>query len=150
MGSAGLNMKILVLNSGSSSLKFVLFKMSGEQVLISGTIDRIGISQSTVSFQESDKQPEVILGNIPDHGAALDTLFQVLTTGPVSDLMDIPSIAHRVAHGGKFRESVVITPEVPGPDSVNEPLFPASSPCNDIGNSGMFGENATRRTRGCL
>ena len=93
------------------SLKFVLFKMSGEQVLISGTIDRIGISQSTVSFQESDKQPEVILGNIPDHGAALDTLFQVLTTGPVSDLMDIPSIAHRVAHGGKFRESVVITPE---------------------------------------
>ncbi|MGO8822794.1 MAG: acetate/propionate family kinase [Desulfomonilaceae bacterium] len=105
-------MKILVLNSGSSSLKFILFKMSGEQVLISGTIDRIGISQSIVSFQECDKQPEVILGNIPDHGASLDTLFQVLTVGPISDLPDIPAIAHRVAHGGKFRESVVITSEV--------------------------------------
>jgi len=105
-------MKILVLNSGSSSLKFILFKMSGEQVLISGTIDRIGISQSMVSFQECNKQPEFILGNIPDHGAALDTLFQVLTVGPISALPDIPAIAHRVAHGGKFRESVVITPEV--------------------------------------
>ena len=86
--------------------------MSGEQVLISGTIDRIGISQSMVSFQECNKQPEFILGNIPDHGAALDTLFQVLTVGPISALPDIPAIAHRVAHGGKFRESVVITPEV--------------------------------------
>ena len=76
--------------------------MSGEQVLISGTIDRIGISQSMVSFQECNKQPEFILGNIPDHGAALDTLFQVLTVGPISALPDIPAIAHRVAHGGKL------------------------------------------------
>ncbi len=105
-------MKILVLNSGSSSLKFILFKMSDEQVLVSGTIDRIGISQSIVSFQEWNKQPEVILGNIPDHGAALDTLFQVLTVGPISALPDIPAIAHRVAHGGKFSESVVINTEV--------------------------------------
>jgi len=105
-------MKILVLNSGSSSLKFIMFQMSDEQVLISGTIDRIGISQSVVNFQEYNQKTKVIEGNIPDHGAALDTLFQLLTAGPISTLPDIPAIAHRVAHGGKFREPVVITREV--------------------------------------
>ncbi|MGC8604197.1 MAG: acetate/propionate family kinase [Desulfomonilaceae bacterium] len=108
----GTSMKILVLNSGSSSLKFILFQMSNEQVLVSGTIDRIGIPQSVVNFQEYNQKPEVIVGNIPDHGAALDTLFQVLTVGPISVLQDIPAIAHRVVHGGKFKNSVVVTQEV--------------------------------------
>ncbi|MGC8657898.1 MAG: acetate/propionate family kinase [Desulfomonilaceae bacterium] len=105
-------MKILVLNSGSSSLKFNLFQMRDEKILISGTIDRIGIPQSVVSFQEYGKDPEIIAGSISDHGAALDTLFQVLTVGPITALPDIQAVAHRVAHGGKFRESVVVSPEV--------------------------------------
>ena len=105
-------MKILVLNSGSSSLKFNLFQMRDEKVLISGTIDRIGIPQSVVSFQEYGQKAEIIVGHIPDHGAALDSLFQVLTVGPISTLPDIPAVAHRVAHGGKFRESVVVNQEV--------------------------------------
>lgn len=105
-------MKILVLNSGSSSLKFILFEMNDESVLISGIVDRIGIPGSILSFQEQGGRSDKISVNIPDFGAALDTLFQLLATGSISVLSEIPAIAHRVAHGGRFLESVIIGPEV--------------------------------------
>ncbi len=105
-------MKILVLNSGSSSLKFILFEMNDESVLISGMVDRIGISGSILSFQEQGGRSEEISVNIPDFGAALDTLFRLLAAESISALSEIPAIAHRVAHGGKFLETVIITPEV--------------------------------------
>lgn len=63
-------MKILVLNSGSSSLKFILFEMNDESVLISGMVDRIGISGSILSFQEQGGRSEEISVNIPDFGTA--------------------------------------------------------------------------------
>jgi acetate kinase len=105
-------MKVLVLNSGSSSLKFILFEMNDESVLISGMVDRIGISGSILSFQEQGGRSEEINVNIPDFGAALDTLFRLLAVESISALSEIPAIAHRVAHGGKFLETVIITPEV--------------------------------------
>jgi acetate kinase len=105
-------MKILVLNSGSSSLKFILFEMNDESVLISGMVDRIGISGSILSFQERGGRSEMISVNIPDFGAALDILFRLLAAESISPLSEIPAIAHRVAHGGKFLETVIITPEV--------------------------------------
>ncbi len=105
-------MKILVLNSGSSSLKFILFEMNDESVLISGMVDRIGISGSILSFQEQGGRSKEISVSIPDFGAALDTLFRLLAVESISALSEIPAIAHRVAHGGKFLETVIITPEV--------------------------------------
>ena len=86
-------MKILVLNSGSSSLKFILFEMNDESVLISGMVDRIGISGSILSFQEQGGRSEEISVNIPDFGAVLDTLFRLLAAESISALSEIPAIA---------------------------------------------------------
>ncbi|MCX5872554.1 MAG: acetate kinase [Deltaproteobacteria bacterium] len=121
-------MKILVLNSGSSSLKFILFDMHKEAVLVSGMVDRIGIPESIFSIQQSGGVSEVIQTNIPDHGAALGKLFEFLTMGPIPSLPNIPAIAHRVAHGGKFRESVVITPEVIDQITSMNRFFPLHNP----------------------
>lgn len=121
-------MKILVLNSGSSSLKFSLFEMRNEVVLVAGMIDRIGIPESIFSVSQSSGVSEVIQTNIPDHGAALDRLFEFLTMGPIPSLSDIPAIAHRVAHGGKFRESVVVTPDVIDQITSMNRFFPLHNP----------------------
>jgi acetate kinase len=106
-------MKILVINSGSSSVKYALFDMSDESVIFSGLIDRIGLEGSTHAFQwkhsSSKTQKETVITN---HGDALDELFATLLAGPVESLDELPAVTHRVGHGGKHQEAVVITPEV--------------------------------------
>ena len=121
-------MKILVLNSGSSSLKFTLFQMSDETVLISGTFERIGLPQSIFSFQEFGAPNETVVANIPTQGAALDTLFEALTAAPISALSDITAVAHRLGHGGKYRETKLIDTEVMDEIRKVTPFFPLHYP----------------------
>lgn len=122
-------MKLLVVNSGSSSLKYTLFEMKGERTLMSGTIDRIGLEGSYHSYELDESALVKHEIPIPDHGAALDELFHVLAhDGPLNSLDDLEIIGHRVAHGGKFKDPVRITPEVIDEIRRMTPFFPLHHP----------------------
>lgn len=122
-------MKLLVVNSGSSSLKYTLFEMKGERKLMSGTIDRIGLEGSYHSYELDDAPVVKHELPIPNHGAALDELFHVLAhDGPLDSLDDLEIIGHRVAHGGEFKDPVRITPEVIAEIRRMTPFFPLHHP----------------------
>ena len=108
-------MKILVINSGSSSLKYQLFDMEKEEVLTKGLCDRIGLEEGSVTHKrpgEADYKAEM---KIPDHGAALSTVLSLITDeklGVIGDISEIGAVGHRIAHGGeKIKSSAVIGEE---------------------------------------
>ncbi len=109
-------MVVLVLNCGSSSLRFKLYEMEGEEVLLEGIVERIGAVSSLVTVQVAGRKRERHGINAPDHGAALNYVLQLLQTReelPVRSLKDIGAVGHRVVHGGeRFAESVRIDEEV--------------------------------------
>jgi acetate kinase len=106
-------LKILVINSGSSSLKYTLFEMADESVLFSGTVDRIGLDGTTHSFQAGlEGNVETKEADINGHGEALDEMLSTLTSGPLENLNELPAVAHRVGHGGNYREAVQVDPDV--------------------------------------
>ncbi len=122
-------MKILILNNGSSSLKYNLFEMDGERTLMSGTIDRIGLDRSNHLYELEGSSP--VRRDLPvnDHGQALDELFHVLMEfGPISSLDELRVIGHRVAHGGKFKDPVRINPDVISEIRRMIPFFPLHHP----------------------
>ena len=108
-------MKILVVNSGSSSLKYQLFDMAQETVLAKGLVERIGSQGSVLTHQANGKKEKMEFES-PNHEAALRKVFDVLThtgTGVLKDIKEIDAVGHRVVHAGeKFASSVRITPEV--------------------------------------
>ena len=108
-------MKILVINSGSSSLKYQLFDMAQETVLAKGLVERIGSQGSVLTHQANGKKEKMEFES-PNHEAALRKVFDVLThagTGVLKDIQEIDAVGHRVVHAGeKFASSVRITPEV--------------------------------------
>ena len=108
-------MKILVLNSGSSSIKFQLINMEQESVLARGQVSRIGNEEPQLSYKnESEEIKEVI--NIDDHGEGLEVIKNYLLgeeTGVIESAEDIDAVGHRVVHGGeKYPESVLVTEKV--------------------------------------
>lgn len=108
-------MKILVINSGSSSIKFKLIDMDGEILLAEGLLERIGLPEGRIKFKSGDDT--IILEEpIPDHKTGLSFLLDGLTNpeyGPIEDYGEIGAVGHRVVHGGeKFTSSVVIDDEV--------------------------------------
>jgi acetate kinase len=109
-------MPILVLNSGSSSLKYQLLDMEQEQLIAKGLVQRIGSEKSSLTHKVSGKEDKVIEKHILDHAQAIYTLIEVLTDpedGLVKDAREIVSVGHRVVHGGEsFSESVPVTSEV--------------------------------------
>ena len=123
------NPKILVINSGSSSLKYTLFEMSPEKILFSGTVDRIGLNGTTHVFSsglnDKDTTREV---DLKDHGAALDEILSTLANGPLRDLNELPAVAHRVGHGGKYKEAVPVTAEVIREIHRMTPMIPLHHP----------------------
>mgnify|MGYP000904639244 FL=1 len=122
-------MKLLIINSGSSSVKYNLFEMENEQVVMTGKIDRIGLDDSFHSFEIEGSGSQRLDVTITDHGSALDELFRVLVEfGPANSLEEIKIIGHRVAHGGKFKDPVVITPEVISEIKRMTPFFPLHHP----------------------
>ena len=111
-------MKILVVNAGSSSLKYTLFNMeSGKnEVLASGQVERIGSDTPNLIYKRPDGFRKELPLHITNHGEALSEVRKMLVdpeAGVIKSLSEVSAIGHRVLHGGdKFTKSVKVTPEV--------------------------------------
>jgi len=130
-------MNILVINAGSSSLKYQLIDMNGEKVLAKGLCDRIGLSGSVIKHKTHDGraiEKEIVMNN---HLDAIKQLIAVLTdeqVGVIKSLDEINAVGHRVVHGGeKFFSSVVINDEVLKTIEECEELAPLHNPPNVTG-----------------
>ena len=130
-------MKILVINCGSSSLKYQLIDSDSEQVLAKGLCERIGIEGSQIVYQKAGEEKEVTVSPMPDHTEAINLVIKALTndkTGAIKELSEIGAVGHRVVHGGeKFTSSAVITPEVIEAIKECNDLAPLHNPANLIG-----------------
>ncbi len=108
-------MKILVINSGSSSIKFKLIDMENEALLAEGLIERIGLPEGRIKFK-SGKKTIILEEPVPDHRKGIDFILKALTDseyGPIDSYSEIEAVGHRVVHGGeKFTSSVIIDQEV--------------------------------------
>ena len=108
-------MKILVLNAGSSSLKYQLFNMESKEVIAKGLCERIGAG-GAITHKPTGKEPYSEEVDFPNHGVALKKVLALLTSaeyGVVSSIDEIDAVGHRVAHGGeKLKESSLITESV--------------------------------------
>jgi acetate kinase len=108
--------KILVLNCGSSSVKYELIRTEKESVLAKGIVERIGMSGALLTHQTGKKKPVKMAAEILDHREAIKLAMDALLhpkTGVIKDKKEIAAIGHRVVHGGeKFAHSVLITEEV--------------------------------------
>ena len=108
-------MKILVLNAGSSSLKYQLFNMENGNVLAKGLCERIGVS-GVITHKRPDAEPFTEDISLPDHGVALARVLELLTSaeyGVISSIDEIDAVGHRVAHGGEeLKKSSKITESV--------------------------------------
>ena len=129
-------MNVLVINCGSSSLKFQLINSDSEQVLAKGLCERIGIDGS-LTYQPADGEKVKSDKAMPTHTEAIQFVIDALTddkTGVVKDLKEIGAVGHRVVHGGeKFAKSVVITDEVMKAIEECNDLAPLHNPANLIG-----------------
>lgn len=109
-------MKILVLNCGSSSIKYQFISMTTEKVLAKGQIERIGTNQAVLTHYFEDGKSAKVVSDIPDHNKAIEVVISTLINadyGVIRDKQEIKAIGHRVVHGGeKFASSVFITNEV--------------------------------------
>lgn len=105
-------MDILVLNSGSSSLKYVLYRWEEKTVIARGIVERVTQGNSFISHDVIGRDRIEIVKDCPSHGDALDLILQVLTGtnhGVISSIKQLDAVAHRVVHGGEaFKKSVII------------------------------------------
>ncbi len=129
-------MNVLVINCGSSSLKFQLINSESEQVLAKGLCERIGIDGS-LTYQPEGGEKVKSDKAMPTHTEAIQFVIDALTdaeTGVVKSLSEIGAVGHRVVHGGeKFASSVVITDEVKAAIEECNDLAPLHNPANLIG-----------------
>ena len=129
-------MNILVINCGSSSLKFQLINAESEEVLAKGLCERIGIDGS-LTYQPAGGEKEISEKAMPTHTEAIQFVIDALTnekTGVVKSLSEIGAVGHRIVHGGeKFASSVVITEEVKKAVEECNDLAPLHNPANLIG-----------------
>ena len=129
-------MKILVINCGSSSLKYQLIDMEGENVMAKGLCERIGIPGSKMKHEVPDQEPYIVETDMPDHSVAVKLVFDALTGehGVVSSVDEIGAIGHRVLHGSnKFTESIIVNEEVKSVIRECFDLGPLHNPANLMG-----------------
>jgi len=130
-------MKVLVINCGSSSLKYQLMNPKTEEVMAIGICERIGIHGSKMEYEVPAKDFEIeFKENMPTHKEALELVFNTLIGeyGVIDSLEEIDAIGHRVVHGGEdFATSVVITDEVIEAIAKNNSLAPLHNPANLTG-----------------
>lgn len=130
-------MKILVVNCGSSSIKYQLFNMEDESVLAKGLLERIGLEGSVLTHQPADKEKVVINADVKNHSIGIKLVLDALTDashGVIKNMKEIDAIGHRVVHGAeKFADSVLITPAVM--DALEEciQMAPLHNPPNILG-----------------
>jgi len=109
-------MKVLVVNAGSSSIKYQVMDMNDESVLAVGLVDRVGIPGSTLEHKPLGKDKVLIKKDLPDHTAGMELVLNVLVNpeyGCIKSMDEIGAVGHRVVHGGEFfAESVVIDDQV--------------------------------------
>lgn len=109
-------MKILVLNCGSSSIKYKLFEMERKEVMAQGGIEKIGLPDSFLLVKLSNGEKVKFEKPMPEHTVGIELILEKLVDpeiGCIKDLKEINAVGHRVVHGGeKFNKSVLITPEV--------------------------------------
>ncbi|MFR8087223.1 MAG: acetate/propionate family kinase [Lachnospirales bacterium] len=129
--------KVLVINCGSSSLKYQLIDMETEEVVAKGLAERIGIDGSRLKHQPAGKDAVVQEEPMPDHHKAVEMVLAALTDpnhGVIADMSEICAVGHRVVHGGeKFASSVRITREVIETMEECSDLAPLHNPANLIG-----------------
>ena len=129
-------MKILVVNAGSSSLKYQLIDMDGEKELAKGLVERIGIEGSRLKHSAGEKKTE-ITQEIPDHEAAAQLMLQILQDpefGVISSTDEIGAVGHRVLHGGSaFTASVIVNDAAKQAIRDCFPLGPLHNPANLMG-----------------
>ena len=134
-------MKVLVINAGSSSLKYQLFDMKDEKVLAKGNCEKVGIKGSFVSYK-TDAVKEEIKGDLKDHAEALKKVIALLTDkkiGVIKDLSEISAVGHRVVQGGWiYSESCLITKKVIKDIEAMKDLAPAHAMANLAGINGCL------------
>ena len=130
-------MNILVINCGSSSLKYQLIDTEEECALAKGLVERIGISGSRIKHETKEKEKEVIETPLADHKDAISLVIKCLLDekiGAIKSVNEIGAVGHRVVHGGEeFSDSVLITEEVKKAIEKNVELAPLHNPPNIIG-----------------
>lgn len=129
-------MKILVINCGSSSLKYQLIDMEGETVMAKGLCERIGIPGSRLKHEIPGKEDYVVETDLPDHSVAVKLVFDALTGeyGVVKSVDEIGAIGHRVLHGSnRFTESIIVNDEVKKVIRECFDLGPLHNPANLMG-----------------
>lgn len=109
-------MKILVLNCGSSSIKYKLYDMDGEKVLAQGGVERIGLDEAFIKVKLADGSKKQIMADLPTHKEGVQLVFKCLLDpelGAIKSLDEIGAVGHRVVQGGDlFEKSCIVTPEV--------------------------------------
>ena len=127
-------MKVLVLNCGSSSIKYKLYDMTTKEVMAQGGIEKLGLPDSFLKFTLADGSKKIIEKNMPEHTVGVELILEVLTNaeyGCIKSLEEIDAVGHRLVHGGeKFNTSVVITPEVIKQMEACTDLAPLHNPAN--------------------
>lgn len=127
-------MKILVLNCGSSSIKYKLYNMDDQSVMAAGGIERLGTPESFIKITLPNGEKKKIEKLLPEHTAGVKYIFECLTDpelGAIQSLDEIDAVGHRVVHGGeKFNKSVLITDEVISQVKECTDLAPLHNPAN--------------------
>ena len=128
-------MIILVLNCGSSSVKYQLFNINEEsEVIAKGIVERIGFNNAIVNYKPVGKEKSKEEMAIPDHTVAINKIFRLLTdekVGVIKDVKEIKAVGHRVVQGGEsYKESVLITEDVIKDVEANSELAPLHNPAN--------------------
>ena len=127
-------MKILVLNCGSSSIKYALYDMDTKQVLASGGAERVGLEGAFVKVKLPNGEKKTIMHEIPEHTEGVKFIFSLLTDpeiGAIKELSEIDAVGHRMVHGGeKFNKSVLLNDEVLDAFEQCIELAPLHNPAN--------------------
>lgn len=127
-------MKILVLNCGSSSIKYALYNMDNHSVMTSGGAERVGLDGAFVKVKLANGDKKQIMHDIPEHTEGVKFIFSLLTDpeiGVIKSLDEIDAVGHRMVHGGeKFSQSVLIAPEVIKAFEEVSDLAPLHNPAN--------------------
>ena len=127
-------MKILVLNCGSSSIKYALYNMDDKSVMTSGGAERVGLDGAFVKVKLANGEKKQIMHDIPEHTEGVKFIFSLLTDpeiGVIKDLSEINAVGHRMVHGGeKFNKSVILNEEVLKAFEACSDLAPLHNPAN--------------------
>ncbi len=130
-------MKILVLNCGSSSVKYKLIDTATENTLAEGGVEKIGLPDAFLKFKKASGEKEILPLGLTDHNGSVKAILDLLTSkdnGCIASYDEIDAVGHRVVHGAeKFSKSVLITPEVIDQVKACYDLAPLHNPANITG-----------------